>query len=278
MDTDDRKQGRKGGWIRWPFTGWLCFLASGLLAVQVRGGGELEGGDLRTLDGLVGQWMALRTTLAEEKREWGERRRQWEEEISLLEKEADTLRREREDGGTQVTTFEAKRAEALARKERMEGELRQLRAVLDRAEADLRRWSGRIPEGLAAPLAAGFGALPLTQKQADGLPLIRRAQTVAALYTQIETLQNRFHAVRETLEAEGVRRQADVLYLGLARAFAVSPGNDWAAVGVPTDTGWAWRPAPGEAAVVRQAIEVLNRQATAELVDLPLQVAGGESP
>lgn len=276
MNKDDRKQETNRSWMGRFRVGSLCFLASGLLAARAPAGETPPAAELQTLDGLVGHWMALRTTLAEETREWEERRRQWEDEIALLEKEAETLRRERADDGTFASSFEAKRAEALARKERLEAERRKLRAVLDRAESDLRSWRERIPEGLRPPLASGFAALPATQKQADKLPLARRAQTVAALDAQIETLQNEFHAVRETLDAEGTRRQVDVLYLGLARAFAVSPGNDWAAVGVPSDSGWAWMPAPEEAAAVRRALDVLNRQTTAQWIDLPLQVVAGE--
>ena len=278
MNKDDRKQGKKRSWIQWHWVWPLCFLSSCLLAERAPAGETPPAAELQTLDGLVGRWMALRTTLAEETREWEERRRQWEDEISLLEKEAEALQRERVDGDTFASSFETKRAEALARKERMEMELRKLRAGLDRAEADLRRWNGRIPASLRPPLASGFAALPATQKQADKQPLVRRAQTVVALYTQIETLQNQFHAVRETLDVEGTRRQVDALYLGLARAFAVSPGNDWAAVGVPSDSGWAWTPAPGEEDAVRLAINVLNRQATAQWIPLPLQVAKEVQP
>lgn len=259
---------------------WLVVLLSLLFfPAQMSAGGA--GGapeDLETLDGLVGRWMALRTTIAEEKREWKERREQWKEEIALIEKEAETLKKEADEGTAFSSSFETKRSEALARKASMEGELQELRTVLDRAEADLRRWRGWIPPGLMPSLAAGFGALPATPTEADGLPLTKRSQTVAALYAQIETLQNEFHASRETLDVEGTRRHVDVLYVGLARAFAVSPGNEWAAVGVPSDTGWTWTPSREDGEAVRRALDVLDRQATAQLVALPLQVAGEVTP
>lgn len=254
---------------------WLAFV---LLTARAPAGEAPPAAELRTLDGLVGHWMALRTTLAQEKREWNEHRQQWEQEIALLEKEAETLRKEREDVDSFASSFEAERTVALARKERTEAELRKLRPVLDRAEADLRRWRERIPAGLRPPLATGFAALPATQKEADKLALARRAQTVAALYAQIETLQNAFQSASETLDVEDGRRQVDVLYVGLARAFAVSAGNDWAAVGVPSDSGWAWTPAPGEAEAVRRAIDMVNRKASAQLVILPLQVIAKVQP
>jgi hypothetical protein len=260
--------------LRWVAAWLAAVLSVFLFVVHVAAGEPTEAReDLETLDGLVERWMTLRTTIAEEKREWKARREQWEDEIALLEQEARTLKKEIDEGDTFASSVEKKRAEALARKERMESELGKLRAVLDRAEADLRRWRERIPPGLMASSAAGFEALPATQKEAEKLPLTKRAQTVAALYTQIETLQNRFHATRETLDVNGKRRKVDVLYVGLARAFAVSPGNDWAAIGTPSNTAWTWTPAIHDAEVVRRAIDVLNREETAQLVALPIQVA-----
>jgi hypothetical protein len=70
----------------------------------------------------------------------------------------------------------------------------------------------------------------------------------------------------------------DVLYIGLARGFAVTPDSDWAAIGVPDEAGWAWTPAPSNAGMIRKAIAVVNRQQTAQLVELPLQVAGEVTP
>jgi hypothetical protein len=234
--------------------------------------------DLATLDGLVGRWMALRTTIAEERRQWEDRRGQWENEIDLLEREAEALQREIDEGGDFVSAFERERAEWRPRKESLERERKQLRGALDRAEADLRAWRPAIPDGLRPPLASAFAALPETQAEADRKDLSERARTVAALYTRIETLQNEFHAASETLATERGRRRVDVLYAGLARGFAVSPGGDWAAVGEPAADGWTWTPTPEAAATIREAIEILNRERTVRYVELPMNIAGEARP
>ncbi len=233
-----------------------------------------SGTGLGKLDVLVDRWMALRTTIAEEGADWKEREGQWKAEISLLEREAETLKKEINAGDSFATSVEERRSTLLARKERTEEELHKLRSVLGRAEDDLRRWRKRIPSGMRLSLSAGFDALPETQKDADKLLLTKRSQNVAALYAQIEALQNQIHSQHETLDVNGMRRQVDILYIGLARAFAVSPGNGWAAVGIPTDDGWAWTTRSEEAMGIRHAIEVLNRQETAQLAVLPLQVVG----
>jgi hypothetical protein len=229
-------------------------------------------GDLETLDALVGRWLALRTTIAEEKRTWRTERVQWKEEIRLLEREDASLEKEIESAGSFASDVEKERAVVLARKETLDAELARLKEVLGRAEAALCGWETRIPPGMRKTLSGVFRALPATHRDAGRTTLAKRAQNVATLYTGIESLGQKFHATHEILEVSpGERRRVEVLYAGLARGFAVSPGDDWAAVGVSTPEGWRWTPRPGLAVSVRLALEVLKREKTARMVFLPMQ-------
>jgi hypothetical protein len=223
--------------------------------------------------------MALRSDLAAEQRTWDTQRTQLQREIDILEKESAALEREIARGTGLAASVEEERADLLARTAAMEKELDQLRPVLDRAEAELRDWERRLPQGLRRQMESLFHTLPSSQAEADGTPATRRAQTIAALFTQIEDLQHGFHATRETLEVgDGGRRQVDVLYFGLARAFAVSQDDTWAAIGEPSEGGWAWSPEPAHASAIRGALNVFNREETARLVSLPFQVPREAEP
>jgi hypothetical protein len=68
----------------------------------------------------------------------------------------------------------------------------------------------------------------------------------------------------------------DVLYLGLARGFAVAVDDSIAAAGSPETTGWRWTWDPELAAAVRRAIRYHRRELPAELVQLPLVITGRE--
>lgn len=257
---------------------WKVILLLGA-GLSLGGGLAASGADLSNFDGLVEQWMNVRATIAEERRAWADQRGQWLREQSLLQQESETLARRIDADSGQATSVERERAAILARKEAMEGVLERVEDSLDRAETELTAWRRRIPEGLRRPLAGGFRALPDTPEEAAKRSVTQRAQAVIAVSTQIENLLHGFHATRETLEvANGTRRQVEVLYVGLARAFAVSPGNDWAAVGVPTEEGWLWRPQVERAADIRAALDVFQRRQTAQLVSLPMQVAGAGEP
>lgn len=252
------------------FLAAICIALSALDAMS-----EDKESPLGSLDALVGRWMGLRTTIAEEKNEWNLREKQWQNEINLLEKESDSLKKEIDAGDSFVTSVDKKLASTQSRKELTEKELTKLNSVLGLAESDLRKWEKRIPAGLRMKMGVSFDAIPRTVEDSDKMLITKRAQTVVALYTQIESLQNQFHSIHETLNVNGVRRQVDVLYVGLARAFAVSAGNDWAAVGVPTDDGWTWITRSEEAGRIRQAINILDHQDTIRLVSLPMQIKQG---
>ncbi|NCC52599.1 MAG: DUF3450 family protein [Spartobacteria bacterium] len=235
--------------------------------------------DVRALEALVGQWMGLRAEMATEQRVWNQRREQWAAELALLEREAETLGREISRGSGLASSVEQEHRRLLARQEALLRIQDQLRPALDRAEAELRAWHAQIPDPLGEELADAFRALPRTQAEADKMPLTRRARAIAALYARIESLQNTVHVTQQMLEtAGGTRRQVEVLYIGLSRGFAVTPDNAWAAVGVPGDNGWAWTPAHEAAPAIRAAIAIANRQQTARMVTLPMQVAGEAQP
>lgn len=234
---------------------------------------------LATLEQLTEHWIELRTTIAEEERTWREQRAQWLREIELLQEQDASLKKEIAEGEVFASSVDQERAAVIARKEAMAQELQQLKQVLDRAEADLKLWKILLPDGLREPLSGAFRSLPANQTAADRMQVSRRVQNVVMLYSQIETLHNSFHVTSETLPAEsGTRRQVDVLYIGLARAFAVAPNNDWAATGTPSANGWQWTTTLDNAADIRKAIDVLNRHQTAQMVTLPMQISGEVLP
>lgn len=253
----------------------VCFL---LLPVLLRAEVPAAQPELQTLDRLVGRWMELRTVIAEERRTWAEQREHWEHELQLLKQQDQALQKEIEEKRGFASSVEQERAAALSEKAALSAELEQLSEVMDRVEVELKQWFAVIPNGLRSALEADFRALPSGQSAADRQQLSRRVQAAAALYSQIETLQNNFHITREVLDTGGSRRMVDVLYLGLGRAFAVSGADDWAAVGTPSAEGWNWVPQAKEAAAIRKAINIFNRGETAEIVNLPIQITAEVLP
>ena len=257
----------------------VCLLAALWLraAVADPAASGAPGASVQTLEALVAEWVELRSQLADETREWEEKQRHWSTEADLLETEKASLEQELAEANAQVTSAEEKRAGLLEKKEALAQSLEALAPLLDRSEADLRQWIARVPPPLQTKLGKLPAQLPATQSEAEAVPVTRRLQVVIALYTQIETLQHAVHVTPELLPADaGRRRELDVIYIGLARGFAVSSDNLWAAVGMPHDDGWRWTARPALAPAIRQAIAVADRRASAVFVSLPMGVAAPE--
>ena len=226
---------------------------------------------LETLESLVAEWSHLRLNFTDEERSWEERKTQLHAEIALLDKEKIALEKEIHQATLAKQSFKSDRLEALKDKERLSLLLDGLPILIDSAEASLRAWPDRLPPPLGEPLDSVFRPLMKSSTNSNSLTDASRLQRVVALYTEIEKLQHDVHVVKEVLTmADGSGKEADVCYLGLARAFAVSPDNTWAAIGISSQQGWRWEQRHEIAARVREAISIFNREQTATLVELPL--------
>jgi len=226
---------------------------------------------LTTLESLVAEWSQLRLNFTDEERSWEERKTQLHAEIALLNKEKAALEKEIHQATLAKQSFKADRLKALKSKERLSILLDGLPILTESAEASLRAWPNRLPSPLREPLDSAFRPLMGDSAEGKSLTDAARLQRVVALYTEIEKLQHDIHVVKEVLTmADGSRKEADVCYVGLARAFAVSPDNDWAAIGMPSAQGWRWEQRQEIADHVREAISIFNREQTATLVELPL--------
>ncbi len=226
-----------------------------------------------TLEALVSDYVRLRSELAVEKQAWAEQEARWRRETALLETERRQLLEERERLTERTAQRERARQEQADRNAVLERTFEALPPLLDDAEARLRVWRRRLPPALAAPLEQAFRELPDDPAAARREDTLRRLQRVMALYAQIEQIQTRTHGVKERLPvSETARREVDVLYLGLARGFAVSADNAWAATGHPGDDGWNWTPDPALAPAIRRALDTFHRQTTAQFVSLPMRL------
>jgi hypothetical protein len=225
------------------------------------------------LDGLVGRWLDYRTELAAERLAWQEQEPALKEELALLDRELAALRAEADAYAAETSEGEAEELEAAARREALAAALNEVLPVLDRAEAELRGWSVRVPAVLAGGAERLFRELPATPSAARAQSTGERLQRVIALLSQLETLSQNWHAVQESVPSgDGTRRLVQVLYIGLARAYAVSPDGTWAAIGTPGLEGWIWEPRPSAAPAIREALAIHARQQVAAFVELPLQV------
>ena len=229
---------------------------------------------LQDLEALTEQWIGLRGTLAEEERMWEKRRTRWEEEIALLKEEAAALREERDAQTSFLNRVDLERGTLIAQADTLRRELEELDRILASTRRAVEALGQALPEGLMSALPV---SLKTPQQPVDEFRM-PNAQNRVAFLSGFESLQNRFHATREVLDMNGERRQVEVLYAGLAQAWAVTPDRSLAGVGTPGPDGWTWDFSGTDPDAVFLAIQVFERQETAVLTLLPLKQTREETP
>jgi hypothetical protein len=256
----------------------LCLLALfGLSWCQPALCGDKPDGELGQLEALVGHWTKLQLSISKEERSWVSKEAHWRSEIDLLKREKEKLKQSAEADASMLDNQSSQGVLRIVECDRLRASIQAMGPVLDRAESDLRPWPDRLPPLLREPLSEIITDIPAAASQRDARSKMQRLQTVLSAYAEIERLQNTIHIGVEMVDLQDAsRREMDVLYIGLARGFAVSADQSFAAVADVSDRGWRWEAAPQLAPNIRRAIDVTDGRHSAELVTLPFQVKGSE--
>lgn len=257
-----------------------CLVALGLLipCMAQLAGEEREG--VALLERLVSQELEVRAQIARERQEWTEQEARIKDEMAILRAEEAALERRLADSADQGAPLDQECAGLAARKAVMEAARAQTLLAVERAEEALRAWAVLIPPALDVAARDSFRELPAGPAAAAKLSLSRRLQLVVALHGQIDALQHKVHVCKEVLptDAAGGAREVDVVYIGLARGFAVSPDDAWSAIGTPAAGGWKWQAAIAIAPEVRRAVRMAAGEHAVSFVNLPLQAVDAPVP
>ena len=256
----------------------MCYLCGVWVAASVSLGQAPEPSTVHSLEALVGEWVALRDALAKESSEWAAERQALEAETELLQAEKVRLQDRIQEQAAEKAESQKDRQTLSARRVQLKEQLAELSGLTSTLEATLRAHVARVPVPLRKGIEDGLRSLPATDVEAARRTLSSRMQTVMALCVHLEELNRDVHVVQELIpQADGRKLLMDVVYLGLARGFAVSGDDRVAMTGHSDATGWRWDPDPGLAAEIRAAHSVASRKDVARLLSLPL-LRKGETP
>ena len=250
---------------------WMAGVAGPVCAEPV---GSAARADLELFQQQVGQWLALKASLASEAADFRETERRMREEIGLLEARAARLEEEQAGLEMVATTRDAEQEALLKQADDAARALESLQSLPDAAEAALRRLAADIPESLQSELSGVLDELGRTD-----LTTARRLRLVLDGCGRLMRLQRSIHTVTDVMEIRpGEQREVGVLYLGLGAGYAVTGDGQWAALGRPVSGGgWNWRDATAHAQAVLRALQMSRNESAPELVRLPLNPAGEDA-
>lgn len=221
---------------------------------------------VQTLESLVGQWVDLRGAADQEQREWTLQSVQWRREMDLL-READMSL------DTSLTSLEADEALWQQRSAGLMEHRDRLKSVLEQVDRMLVQIQPRLDALVSfVPPVLKDGVLSFASIPGDrAATVVERLPIVMDVIRGLETLQDGVHATRMMIALEGApRREMDVVFLGLARGYAVTMDDRVAAVGYPGASGWQWVPLPGAAPAIRQLVRVARQDTPPRLVSIPV--------
>lgn len=253
---------------------WSCLLlVSGFFLTGVR---AAESPRTDEVEALVGRWVDLRTQSDAEQRAWDHQSSQWRQELELLEKEQTHLTQILAGLEQSGESQQEQVAGLMARRAALTSALSQVDEHLLRLQPELAALLPLVPEALLSE--ALKTALMVDEKTALSVPerqaTTRRLQQFLGALKELEELHNGVHTVKTLITLpDGPRREMDVIFVGLARGFAVTADGHIAAAGVPTAEGWRWRPVPSMAEEIRSLIQVASKAVPPVLVAFPI---GGE--
>lgn len=246
--------------------GALALLA-GAAAAAAQGPEGL--GDAR---GALEQWVETRKVITRERQDWTLGKELLADRIALVRREIDAMKARIQDAEGSIAEADGKREELLAQNEKLKSASSSLQSTVAALEARTLALLARTPEPIRERVKPLSQRLP-KQGEATKSSLSERFQNVVGILNEL----NKFH--REITVTSEIRQLPDgtsvkvtVLYIGVSCAFYASADGRAAGLGSSTETGWEWTPSNATAAEINKAIAILENEAVAEFVQLPLRV------
>ncbi len=223
--------------------------------------------------------VALRATISKivevkeqtsaEKSDWKGRKKMMGELLALHQKELALLDEELEKSGQSAKPYDEKKQAAEAAVDELKTLRKETSAMLVQEREKALRIFKMLPPPLREEL---FPEIETLKKWRSGDEPRAALQALMAVLAKATQFNRRVTMLSEERGGEEVA----VLYLGLARAYYVSPTGK-AGVGDPTPQGWKWQERAGLASAVRKAVDQLEEKRPPELVALPLKIKKKEA-
>jgi len=218
----------------------------------------------------AGEWIKVRLETARIEGEWRSERPLLESTVNGLKDRADLLE-EKRDHLKAKTAKDREEIDSLKEKNRAAAE--DLKATEDRLGAltsKLVELRPMLPPRLSEALELPYRSLSNPALGAgDRMQLVMTMLNRCALFNHTVTCGEEVLAI----EGEQGARSLEVIYWGLAHAYALDRAAGKAWYGSPGKKGWQWEPRPEAAKSVARLVAVYNDKADPDFVAVPAALA-----
>ncbi|MBU3682560.1 MAG: DUF3450 domain-containing protein [Phycisphaerales bacterium] len=219
----------------------------------------------------LAKWIETQQIIAKERNDWQQGKEILQGRIDLVGKEVGVLKERIRQSEEAVAQSDRKRDELLAQDAELKTLGEQLATAATVMEEQIRSLVKQLPDpvkGRIAPLVERIPADPAATRVTPA----ERFQNVLGILNEVNKANSEISVAYEirTL-ADGSSSEVQVIYLGLAQAYFLSPKGE-AGIGRPTEDGWKWEPAPGAADQILLALEVIEGKHVPTFVPLPIKI------
>ncbi len=219
----------------------------------------------------LSKWIETQQIISKERNDWQQGKEILQSRIELVGKEVGVLNEKITQSQAAVVESNTKRDQLIAENDLLKSSTAQLANAVTVMEEQVRKLCKLMPEPVAARL------LPLLQRiPADPtntrVSTAERFQNVLGILTELNKVNSELAVTYEikTL-ADGSSSEVQVLYIGLAQAYYISPRGE-GGIGRPTEDGWKWDPAPATSNSILKALEIIQGKETPTFVPLPMKI------
>jgi hypothetical protein len=229
-----------------------------------------EGAGVGGARDILEKWVETERVISKEQQDWAVGRELLVERAKLVQGEIDALRAKITEAEKTIAEADLKRADLIAEHDQRKRAADELASDVVGLEGRTRGMLQRLPEPLLERVKT------LSQRIPDGetkQTLGERFMSVVGILNEIDKFNREITVTSEVRTlGDGTTAEVAALYVGVGQGYYVNATGAAAGVGMATAAGWAWRPANEAAAEIARAIAILENEAGADFVRLPIRI------
>ncbi len=219
----------------------------------------------------MGKWIETQQIISKERNDWQQGKEILAGRIELIEREVLALEEKIKQAEASVSESGAKRDALTAERDGLQATATGLAQAVAAMEAEVRRLFPSLPKPIVEKLKPLHDRMPDPAGEVK-VSVAERFQNVLGILNELNKAGTEITVNYEVRDlSNGKPSEVQVLYIGLAQAYYVSPGGE-AGVGRPSPEGWTWTPAPTIAPNVLTALEILQGKHSPAFVPLPVDI------
>jgi hypothetical protein len=219
----------------------------------------------------LSKWIETQQIISKERNDWQQGKEILQGRIELVGKEVGILKDRIKQSEAAVEESNKKRDELVAENDALKVSGAQLGEAVTLMEGQLRKLMKQMPEPVATKLAPLMQRMPVDPSNTR-VTVAERFQNVLAVLSELNKANSELAISYEIRKfADGSSGEVQVIYLGLAQAYYISPRGD-AGIGRPGEDGWTWTPAPDAAQAILSTLEIIQGKESPAFVPLPITI------